>query len=179
VKLDQDKASMGQSEKALGHGVCKTNLQVEIESNHFAKVLPFLEERITFKIPSHIDYLDFVLEYLNGQLVKFGIVRPGEPDILIALDEAIVNAIKHGNRNDPQKQVCIVADMSAHSAKFTVKDQGPGFEYDQLPDPTDPSRLLIPSGRGLLLIKHIMDDVQYNDRGNEIRMVKTRRRPQI
>jgi serine/threonine-protein kinase RsbW len=134
------------------------------------RVLPFLKERISLTIPSDITYLDEVLDYLNRRLLELGIIMPGDSDVIIALDEAIVNAIKHGNKNDPSKTVRIVADLSPRGARFTVRDEGHGFSRDGLPDPTDPLRLLVPSGRGLLLISHIMDEVRHNDCGNEICM---------
>lgn len=135
-----------------------------------AKVLPLLRERICLTMPSDITYLDEVLDYLNRRLLELGIVDAGDSDVIIALDEAIVNAIKHGNKNDPSKAVRIVAELSARGARFTVRDEGSGFSRDGLPDPTDPLRLLVPSGRGLLLISHIMDEVRYNECGNEICM---------
>lgn len=135
-------------------------------------LLPFLKERIAFKMPSDIKYLGGVLDYLNERMLKFGIVNAAESEVLIALDEAIVNAIKHGNKSDPRKAVHIIAEMSSDGARFTVTDEGPGFARDKVPDPTDPSRLLIPSGRGLLLINHIMDEVFYNKCGNEVQMFK-------
>jgi serine/threonine-protein kinase RsbW len=135
-------------------------------------VLPFLEERIAFRMPSDVKYLDGVLDYLSERMVKMGIVGAEESEVLIALDEAIVNAIKHGNKCNPRKAVQIVAELSAWGARFTIKDQGPGFARDKVPDPTDPARLLEPSGRGLLLINHIMDEVCYNKCGNQIQMFK-------
>jgi len=140
------------------------------DSPSAARVLPFLKERISLTMPSDITYLDEVLDYLNKRLLELGIVSQGDSDVIIALDEAIVNAIKHGNKNDPNKSVRIVAELSARGARFTVRDEGPGFSRDGLPDPTDPLRLLVPSGRGLLLISHIMDDVRHNECGNEICM---------
>jgi serine/threonine-protein kinase RsbW len=140
-------------------------------STEMAPVLPFLKERISLKIPSDIAILDRVLEYLNERLLRLGIAGPDDTEILIALDEAIVNAIKHGNKSDPTKKVRIVAEMSAKGARFTISDEGSGFARDCVPDPTDPLRLLMPSGRGLLLINHIMDHVTHNECGNKITMV--------
>jgi serine/threonine-protein kinase RsbW len=135
-------------------------------------LLPFLKERIAFRMPSDVKYLDGVLDYLSERMVKMGIVGAEDSEVMIALDEAIVNAIKHGNKCDPRKAVQIVAELSAWGARFTIKDQGPGFARDKVPDPTDPARLLEPSGRGLLLINHIMDEVCYNKCGNQIQMFK-------
>ena len=142
------------------------------KDSDLGSVLPFLKERIAFRMPSDVKYLDGVLDYLSERMVKMGIVGAEDSEVLIALDEAIVNAIKHGNKCDPRKAVRIVAELSAWGARFTIKDQGPGFARDEVPDPTDPSRLLEPSGRGLLLINHIMDEVCYNKCGNQIQMFK-------
>lgn len=136
------------------------------------RLIPFLHERIAFKMPSDLAYLDGVLDYLNERMLKLGILKQGDSDILIALDEAIVNAIKHGNRCDPRKAVHIVAEFNADGARFTIADEGAGFSREKVPDPTDPCRLLEPSGRGLLLINHIMDEVCYNTAGNRLEMFK-------
>jgi len=135
-------------------------------------VAPRLEERIALKMPSDLQYLDSILDYLNDQMVKFGLIERDDTEVLIALDEAIVNAVKHGNKGDARKAVDIIAEFSAEGARFTVRDEGAGFLRDEIPDPTDPARLLEPSGRGLLLINHIMDHVEHNDRGNQLQMFK-------
>ena len=142
------------------------------ERASLSSLAPFLHERVAFKIPSEIKYIERVLDYLNERMIKLGIVDSEESLVLMALDEAIVNAIKHGNRGDARKAVHIVAELSTREACFTVSDEGTGFSRESVPDPTDPSRLLEPNGRGLFLIAHIMDEVCYNQCGNEIRMVK-------
>lgn len=136
------------------------------------ELLPYLEERIVLKMPSELRHLDGVLDYLNDRMLKLGIVRPDESEVLIALDEAIVNAVKHGNKCDPRKAVHIVAEFNSEGARFTVSDEGTGFTREDVPDPTDPCRLLEPSGRGLLLINHIMDEVRFNQSGNRLEMFK-------
>ena len=148
------------------------SLSMAQERARLSSLAPFLHERVAFKIPSEIKYIESVLDYLNERMIKLGIVDSEESLVLMALDEAIVNAIKHGNRGDAQKAVNIVAELSSREACFTVSDEGPGFARESVPDPTDPSRLLEPNGRGLFLIAHIMDEVCYNQCGNEIRMVK-------
>jgi serine/threonine-protein kinase RsbW len=79
---------------------------------------------------------------------------------------------KHGNKCDPRKAVHIVAEFSADGVRFIVADEGAGFEREKVPDPTEPCRLLEPSGRGLLLIDHIMDEVRFNQCGNRLEMFK-------
>ena len=135
-------------------------------------LLPFLEERIAFKMPSDLRHLDGVLDYLNERMLRLRIVNTDDSEVLIALDEAIVNAIKHGNKCDPRKAVHIVAEFSADGVRFIVADEGAGFELEKVPDPTEPCRLLEPSGRGLLLINHIMDEVRFNQCGNRLEMFK-------
>ena len=135
-------------------------------------LLPFLEERIAFKMPSELRHLDGVLDYLNERMLRLGIVNADDSEVLIALDEAIVNAIKHGNKCDPRKAVHIIAEFSADGVRFIVADEGAGFEREKVPDPTEPCRLLEPSGRGLLLINHIMDEVCFNHCGNRLEMFK-------
>ena len=135
-------------------------------------LLPYLEERIAFKMPSELRHLDGVLDYLNERMLRLGIVNSDDSEVLIALDEAIVNAIKHGNKCDPRKAVHIVAEFSVEGVRFIVADEGAGFERENVPDPTQPCRLLEPSGRGLLLINHIMDEVRFNQCGNRLEMFK-------
>jgi serine/threonine-protein kinase RsbW len=135
-------------------------------------LLPYLNERVALKMPSDIKLLDGVLDFLNDRLLKLGIIGPDDSEVLIALDEAIVNAIKHGNKCDPRKVVHITAEFDSDGAQFTIRDEGEGFAREKVPDPTDPCRLLEPNGRGLLLINHIMDTVCYNKSGNEIQMFK-------
>ena len=142
------------------------------ERIHLDALLPFLEERIAFKMPSELRHLDGVLDYLNERMLRLGVVNADDSEVLIALDEAIVNAIKHGNKCDPRKAVHIVAEFNAEGMRFIVADEGAGFERENVPDPTQPCRLLEPSGRGLLLINHIMDEVHYNQRGNRLEMFK-------
>ncbi len=139
---------------------------------HLESLLPFLEERIAFTMPSELRHLDGVLDYLNERMLRLGIVNAGDSEVLIALDEAIVNAIKHGNKCDPRKAVHIVAEFSIEGVRFVVADEGSGFERENVPDPTEPCRLLEPSGRGLLLINHIMDEVRFNHCGNRVEMFK-------
>ena len=142
------------------------------EPMHLDALLPFLEERVDFKMPSELRHLDGVLDYLNERMLRLGIVTPADSEVLIALDEAIVNAVKHGNKCDSRKAVHIVAEFSVEGVRFTIADEGAGFELEKVPDPTQPCRLLEPSGRGLLLIHHIMDEVCFNQSGNRLEMFK-------
>jgi CheY-like chemotaxis protein len=136
------------------------------------KVLPYVREKIDFELPSDVTLMNGVLQYLVERLAKLGVIKPERSNLFVALDEAFVNAVKHGNRNDPSKLVRITAELSPKEARFTIEDEGDGFNVQEIPDPRDPENLFKTSGRGVLLIYNIMDEVYYNERGNRLTMVK-------
>lgn len=133
---------------------------------------PGTREIIEIELPSDVNYLDGVLTYLVERTARYGIISPSSSNTFVALDEALSNAIKHGNQNDPAKKVHIRVELSADEARFTIRDEGQGFNPLAIPDPLDPANLFKNSGRGVLLIQHIMDEVKYNERGNEVTMIK-------
>lgn len=94
--------------------------------------------------------------------------------IHLALEEAIINAIKHGNRESPDKQVHVAVRASLDSFFLEVTDEGQGFDPDDVPDCTATENLEVCSGRGLMLMYHYMDEVRYNDVGNSLQIRKTR-----
>ena len=101
----------------------------------------------------------------------------GEHDIFaikLALEEALVNAIKHGNQMDRAKKVRIAYHVGPDRFDCLVADEGPGFDPGDVPDPTAPENLERPCGRGLMLMRHYMTHVRYNDRGNAVAMSKIR-----
>ncbi|MFN2531662.1 MAG: ATP-binding protein [Pyrinomonadaceae bacterium] len=135
-------------------------------------ILPHVHEKIEFELPSDLTLMDGVLEYLQERVSKLGLITPERSNLFIALDEAFVNAVKHGNKNDPSKLLKITAELSSKEACFTVEDEGEGFNVQDIPDPCDPANLFRTSGRGVLLIYNIMDEVEYNAQGNRVKMVK-------
>ncbi|MGI9167093.1 MAG: ATP-binding protein [Pyrinomonadaceae bacterium] len=135
-------------------------------------LLPYIHEKIEFELPSDLSLMNGVLQYLLGRVAKLGLIKPERSNLFIALDEAFVNAVKHGNKSDPTKLVRITAELSPKEASFTVEDEGQGFNVQEIPDPCDPANLFKTSGRGVLLIYNIMDEVEYNAQGNRVKMVK-------
>lgn len=131
-----------------------------------------LHENIEFELPSAISLMHIVLEYLIKRVEKLGVCKPDQSNLFVALDEAFVNAVKHGNKYDPRKLVRITAEVSKAEAKFTIEDEGEGFDVNSIPDPLDPENLFKTSGRGVLLMYNIMDEVMFNDRGNRLTMIK-------
>ncbi len=92
--------------------------------------------------------------------------------IKLALEEALINAIKHGNKFDARKKVRVVATVNPHQAEITIEDEGCGFERKCIPDPTRDENLEKLSGRGLLLIESYMDEVQWSRGGCCVRIVR-------
>lgn len=134
-----------------------------------------VREKIDLELPSDLTLMNSVLEYLLARVEKLGLVEVEQSNLFVALDEAFVNAVKHGNRNNPEKLLRVTAELSAREAIFTVEDEGDGFDVREIPDPTDPANLFKSSGRGVLLIYNIMDEVEYSQGGAKLKMVK---RPQ-
>jgi serine/threonine-protein kinase RsbW len=94
--------------------------------------------------------------------------------VRLATEEALVNAIKHGNRNDPSRRVWIRHEITAHRVWLEVEDEGLGFDLTQVPDPLAPENLERTSGRGLLLMRNFMTAVGFNEVGNRVWMYKDR-----
>ncbi len=92
--------------------------------------------------------------------------------VRLALEEAMVNAIKHGNRMEADKQVFIAFELTADEITVVIEDQGEGFKLADVPDPTEDENLENPGGRGIMLIRSFMNGVAYNDRGNRLTMIK-------
>jgi serine/threonine-protein kinase RsbW len=135
-------------------------------------LLSHTHEKIEFELPSDLALMNGVLHYLLARVSKLGLIAAEGSNLYVALDEAFVNAVKHGNKNDPTKLVRIGAELSPKEACFTIEDEGPGFDVQAIPDPRDPANLFKSSGRGVLLIYNIMDEVEYNAQGNRVKMVK-------
>ncbi len=92
--------------------------------------------------------------------------------IKMAVEEALVNAIKHGNGGDPTKRVKIEAAISTNLAEISIEDEGPGFDRSVVPDPLADENLEKPSGRGILLIESYMSQVIWDHGGRRVRMIK-------
>ena len=95
--------------------------------------------------------------------------------IKLAVEEALVNAIKHGNQMDRAKKVHVTYHVHVDRFEVQIADEGPGFDPDEVPDPTAPENLERPCGRGLLLMRSYMTEVVYHDRGRAVRMAKIRK----
>lgn len=99
--------------------------------------------------------------------------------IHLTLEEAITNAVKHGNKMDPAKKVTIQYTINSEKIEVSITDEGDGFKPDNVADPRWGEGLLKPGGRGLLLMNSYMDVVKYNERGNSVYMVRYKERPHL
>jgi len=94
--------------------------------------------------------------------------------IRLAVEEALVNAIKHGNQMDSSRKVRVAFQVSQEEFEVLIADEGEGFDPCEVPDPTAPENLERPCGRGIMLMRHYMTTVAYNERGNMVSMSKLR-----
>ncbi len=183
--VDHDPATEPDSVRSFKMGVTSLQARRTIAELHdiIEKTLLFklqridpnqktVREKIDLELPSDITLMNSVLEYLLDRVARLGLIKVEQSNLFVALDEAFVNAVKHGNRNDPTKLLRVTAELSAHEAIFTVEDEGDGFDVSAIPDPRDPANLFKSNGRGVLLIYNIMDEVEYSERGNRLKMVK-------
>ncbi|MDP6047602.1 MAG: ATP-binding protein [Phycisphaerae bacterium] len=111
---------------------------------------------------------DAMLEELQGK----GYSEVAVFAVRLAVEEALNNAIRHGNAMDPGKTAELVYEVTEEHVDIRVSDEGPGFNFADVPDPTLDENLDKPTGRGLMLMRAYMDIVEYNDKGNELHMVK-------
>ena len=91
-------------------------------------------------------------------------------NIMIAVTEAVNNAIRHGNKDNSSKNVLISLSLEDGMIKFKIQDEGEGFNFHQLPDPTSPENISKPGGRGIFLMKHLSDEVDFKDNGNVVEL---------
>lgn len=125
-------------------------------------------------IPSSSDSGHELIERYIQVLEKFGWEGRDLFHVQLAVEEAVVNAITHGNHESPDKTVEVELHVNRESTSMRILDQGSGFCPDTLPDPTEEENLETPHGRGVMLIKQMMDKVEYNALGNQVTMIKHR-----
>jgi len=97
----------------------------------------------------------------------------------LAIEEAFINAIKHGNKMDTAKKVKVEYLIAPGKVEISMTDQGEGFDPETVPDPRVGENLYKPEGRGLFLINSYMDVVTFNERGNQVRMVRFKEKPPL
>ncbi|MGB8359044.1 MAG: ATP-binding protein [Bacteroidales bacterium] len=121
-------------------------------------------------INSDIEKLNVVETLVDTLSKKLGVSDEVYGKILISTVEAVNNAILHGNKGDRSKMVTVKFSADGNILEVTVSDEGDGFEYKNLPDPTDPKNIENLHGRGVFLMRRLADSIDYNSSGNEVIM---------
>ena len=133
-----------------------------------------VHEQFEVVIPSDTDAGQAVQERIVARLESLEYSMRDVFGIRLALEEALVNAIKHGNGLDPDKTVRVNCLIEDDLLRVEIEDQGPGFNMGDVPDPTADENLERPCGRGIMLIRSFMTSVEYNAKGNRVVLEKRR-----
>ena len=122
------------------------------------------------KIPSLSENIRVVESFIDNARETYNLNEDIYGNIMVAVTESVNNAIIHGNKEDKSKDVSLSLHIEKESLSFTIKDEGEGFEYDNLPDPTAPENILNPGGRGIFLINNLVDKVEFLEGGNTVKL---------
>jgi len=125
---------------------------------------------IKIQIPSLAENIRMIESFIDNAKEKFQLDDDIYGNIMIAVTEAVNNAIKHGNKNDKSKNVALSLSLEESQIKFEVRDYGEGFDYQNLPDPTAPENLEKPGGRGIFLMKNLSDEVIFKEDGKVVEL---------
>jgi CheY-like chemotaxis protein len=189
---------------ALAHHLPPTiERLLELTGSHSSQrrlLRKLLKSQFHFELDNDPAYLPPLINFLQDCLSQLGTCNPADATrVSVALDEALTNAIFHGNlelssdlragdemqyyklakqrqRQSPyaDRRVHVEVELQLDEAKFVIADEGPGFDLSQLPDARDSANLDKVSGRGVMLMQMFMDDVDYNESGNTVTLVKRR-----
>lgn len=122
------------------------------------------------KIESRMSNLKIIENAVDEMTGAIGINQDNYGKILVATLEAVNNAIKHGNKDNPQKLVDVEIEYTKDEINITVSDEGEGFNPAKIPDPTLPENIEELSGRGVFLMKKLSDSIKFNEKGNSVTM---------
>jgi serine/threonine-protein kinase RsbW len=125
---------------------------------------------ISIQVPSIAENIRMIESFIDNAKERFDLDDDIYGNIMIAVTEAVNNAIKHGNAGDKKKNVHLSLSLNESLIKFVVKDEGSGFDYQHLPDPTAPENLEKVGGRGIFLMKHLSDQVEFKDHGRVVEL---------
>jgi len=137
-----------------------------------------MTETIELSIDSKLEFVDLVASVTKSVTAKMGFDEDDASWIELAVHEAVINAITHGNKNSDDKQVDVRFVTEHEALTVYVRDRGEGFDPSKLPDPTSSDNLLNPSGRGIFYMRTFMDEVEHSihpDGGSVVRLTKNKR----
>jgi serine/threonine-protein kinase RsbW len=127
-----------------------------------------LAENQKIRISSKAENIILVERMIEDVCDLFNISEDYYGNILVSLTEAVNNAIYHGNKANPNKGIEISFKSHPDRVSFSVKDEGPGFNYQNLPDPTNPENIEKPNGRGVFLMRNLADNVTFEENGSKV-----------
>lgn len=127
-------------------------------------------KNIRIEIPSLSENIRMIESFIDNAKEKYHLNDDIYGNIMIAVTEAVNNAIKHGNRGDSGKNVSLALSLEEGMIKFRVEDEGHGFDFHNLPDPTSPENIEKPGGRGIFLMKHLADEVDFTEHGKVVEL---------
>ena len=122
------------------------------------------------KISSSTKNLTIVEKLIEDVCDQMEVSKDHLGNILVAVSEAVNNAIQHGNQNNPEKEVKINFNANDDFLLFSIEDEGGGFDFTNLPDPTLPENIEKPNGRGIFLMKHLADSVDFSKSGKKVEL---------
>ena len=127
-------------------------------------------DTIKIKIPSITENIRIIESFIDNAKERFNLNDDIYGNIMIAVTESVNNAIMHGNKNDRTKNVTLSLSLNNNVINFKIRDEGIGFDFQNLPDPTSPENLDKPSGRGIFLMKHLSDEVNFSKNGSIVEL---------
>jgi len=129
----------------------------------------------TIVIPSSPDFIAAVDEFLETWLRERDVPDDTVADLAIAITELVNNAIKHGNKKDPSKKVTVQLRLADSQAVATISDEGPGFNPENVPDPVAEENLMKEIGRGIFIVRSLMDSIEFafpKEGGTQVKITK-------
>ena len=131
-----------------------------------------MDQELVLELPNDIRSIEHAVEYVTRHCSSCGeYARRLNLNFRVGLTEALSNAMLYGNASDPEKRVRVEVTVGVEKVSVRVTDQGEGFDPETVPDPTLPGNISKTGGRGIFLMKALMDEVQFNERGNSVTLV--------
>ena len=127
--------------------------------------------QVKIQIPSLIENIRVIESFIDNSKEEFEFEDDVYGNIMVADTESVTNAIRHGNKFDKEKLVYLTLQVENNQLLFEIEDEGPGFDYDTLPDPTAPENLENPGGRGIFLMRNLCDEVNFLDNGKKVQLI--------
>lgn len=125
----------------------------------------------THQIPSNLESLTLVEQIIEDIKNMYGVPEELYGNILVSVTEAINNAIRHGNANHAYPTISFSFESSDLEYRFIINDRGPGFDFENVPDPTHPDNLERPDGRGIFIMRSLADEVKFDNGGSQVEIV--------